>query len=490
MSKRRPTSTPSATRRELFHAMALAWPAATLATGCKNDDGATGTDSSPVDTGLTTEARAEPPTAPWDGNTPVDTTRFPLGAQTGEPVPDSFVAWTYASDDVDVDIQLARWDGSAWVEEAPLAATPSAEGYVHVEPTGLSPDTYYAIQATTADGAGSAVAHAHTAPDPDAAIEVRFGGTSCTDQDHGEFPSLDALQTLGPIDAMLWLGDTIYADGRRTEASYRSLWQLQLAKDSFQSLFGVAAGVFTWDDHEVDNNWDPQTISASRLDMAVKTFFETVPLPASVRSTRRLWRTLRFGRTVELFLLDVRSERDRDAGHYISPEQLQWLRDGLSDSPCVWKVVATSVPITDWPLAWDVLEANLDRWDGFGGTQREEVIDHIVDNDMRGVMFVSGDLHQTTLSYVDPAEGKGERLLEYLVGPGGSFVNIAARLLSGDQFPYADGDWSAGRMVFRPDGTARLQTIHEDGQMMMEAVIDIDGNVTVELENHPWEQDD
>jgi alkaline phosphatase D len=469
--------------------MALALPAASLAMGCKKDDADPNGTASPKDTGLTTEPRPEPPTAWWSGVAPVDPVRFPLGAQTGEPLPDSFVAWTYAPDEAEVDIQLARWDGSAWVEEEALPTTPSAEGYVHLEPTGLASDTYYAIQAVTPDGAGSAVAHIHTAPDPEAAVEVRFGGTSCLDQTHGEFPSLDALQTLGPIDGMLWLGDTVYADGRRTVEAYRDLWQEQLAKGTIQRLFAVAPGVFTWDDHEVDNNWDPQTFPAPQLNAAVNAFFETVPLPESVRSTRRLWRSLRFGRTVELFMLDVRSERDRAAGHYISPEQLDWLRSGLSDSPCVWKLVATSVPITDWPLAFDVLNAQLDRWDGFGGTQRQDLIDHIVDNDLRGVMFVSGDLHQTTLSYLDPAGGKGENLLEFLVGPGGSFINIAARLLEGEQFPYGDADWSAGRMVFRPDGTARLQTIHEDGEMMMEAVIDLDGNVTLELENHPWDQD-
>mgnify|MGYP006979934285 CR=1 FL=1 len=31
-------------------------------------------------------------------------------------------------------------------------------------------------------------------------------------------------------------------------------------------------------------------------------------------------------------------------------------------------------------------------------------------------------------------------------------------------------------MSFLPDGTARLQTVHESGEMMMEAVIDIDGS--------------
>jgi len=489
MSQRRPPR-PSATRREIFRAMALAVPAAALAAGCKGDQSSEDTGSMPTGSGLTTVPRNPLPSAPWEGSASVDPTRFPLGAQTGEPRPDSLVFWAYAPGESTVDLHVARWDGSAWVDDGVRSATASPEGYVHLEPTDLEPDTTYAVQAVTADGAGSTVAHGRTAPAPDAAVEVVFGGTSCLDQGHGEYPSLDQVQELGPLDAMLWLGDTVYADSRSTEEGYRSLWQEQLSKATFQGILASTAGVWSWDDHEVDNNWNPQTILPSRLDMAVKTFFETVSLPESVRSTRKLWRSLRFGKTVELFVLDVRSERNRGAGEYVSPEQLAWLQQGLTDSECVWKVVATSVPITQWPLAWSIQDAHRDRWDGFEGTQRQELLDHIVDNELRGVLFVGGDLHQTTLSYVDPAGETGENLLEFLVGPGGSFLNVAARLLDDDQFPYGDGDWSAGRMSFLPDGTARLQTVHESGEMMMEAVIDIDGNVTLELENHPWENDD
>ncbi len=486
MSQRRPSS-PSATRRDVFRALALA-PAAAMV-GCKGkDDGGTPSPLPTGDTGVVTLPRAEAPTSPWGGAAPVDAVRFPLGSQAGEALPDGFVAWTYAPGDVSVEIHVARWDGSAWVDETVESGTPTAEGYLHLELSGLVPDTHYAIQAV-AGGVGSSVAHLTTAPDPEAYVEVRLGGISCNDQEHGEFTALEELQTLGPLDAMLWLGDFLYADACETEEEYRALWQEQLAKRSLQSIFGFAGSVYSWDDHEVDNNWDPQTFDPARLQVALKTFFETVPLPASVRNSAKMWRKLRYGRTVELFVLDVRSERDRAAGEYISPEQLAWLKQGLTDSPCVWKVVATSVPITDWPLAWDAALAHLDRWDGFEGTQRQELLDHIVGSELRGVFFVSGDLHQTTLSYVDPAGGTGEKLLEFLVGPGGSTLNVVARLLDDPQFPYADADWSAGRMVFRPDGTARLQTIHESGAMMMEAVVDIDGNVTFELEAHPWDDD-
>ena len=267
MSQRRPPP-PSTSRRDLFRAMA-ALPAASWMVGCRGaaDDDSTsaGTDSVPdtgsLDTGWSEVPRNPRPTEAWGGVAPVDGDRFPLGCQTGDPLPNGFVAWSYAPGASRVTVHLARWQDGAWVDDGTQEGTPSDAGYVHLELTDLLPDTTYAVQAVLDDGAGSTVAQATTAPAPDAAVEVRFGGTSCLDQGHGEFPSLDELQTLGPLDAMLWLGDTVYGDGRRTVESDRELWQELFSKATLQRLFASTPGVFTWDDHEVDNNWNPQTLS-------------------------------------------------------------------------------------------------------------------------------------------------------------------------------------------------------------------------------------
>jgi alkaline phosphatase D len=463
--------------------MMLGIPAAGAMVACRRDDE---TPARTGDTGSAETPRAAEPAALWPGVGAPDPVAFPLGMQTGEPHDDGLVVWVYAPGAATATLHGAAWDGAAWVPLDPITVSPSAEGYAHAEVTGLGADVSVAWQ-TEAGGAYSPIAHGRTAIARDAAAEVRLGACSCLDQAHGEFPCLDAVQELGPIDAFVWLGDTIYADSRVDEPGYRALWQEQLSKPSFQRLLSKVPGVFTWDDHEVDNNWSPQSVSPARFAAAVKTFHETLPFPASVRDGGPLWRSLRFGRTVELFMLDCRGERDVDAGEYVSAQQLQWLIDGLRDSEAVWKVVATSVPITDWPGPWDLAQAQLDRWDGFPGTQRATLIEAA--KSVRGVMFLSGDLHQTTLSRVDPPGGPGEGLTEFLAGPGGSFLNAAARLLEGEQFPYADADWSAARMVFWPDGTAQLQTAYEGGLLMMDARIDVDGAVDVIVAAHPWELD-
>mgnify|MGYP000468493290 FL=1 len=506
MSRRKPVD-PGHSRRAIIRALGLGLPAVAAACTASNPPepdtsrpGDPAPDSGPdsgrdtgstADTGSpdTADPRTPDPTSPWDGMGAADTDTFPLGVQTGEPRPDALLAWTWSPKATAITWHIALWDGATWVVQPTQDATAGDDGYVHHDLLGLPADQPVAVQAEI-DGVFSAVAWGRTAPAIDSRPEVFLSATSCLDQNHGEYPSLDEVQSLGPIDAMIWLGDTVYADGRSELYQYRALWRSQLGKDSFQRLLHNVPGIWTWDDHEVGNNWNPQTIDQGLLDIAVQAFHETVPLPDTVRSTRKLWRSLRFGQTVELFVLDCRGERNEGAGHYVSPEQLQWLMDGLAASECTWKVVATSVPITDMPVLWDALGAQLDRWDGFPTTQRAELLSHIRQLGLQGVFFVAGDLHQSTVSFVDPEGGDGDNLLEIMAGPGGSFLNPAARVIEGDQFVYKDADWSCARMSFHPGGTATLQVVHEHGgDLMLEMTIDTSGQVvSIEQERHPWDE--
>ena len=239
------------------------------------------------------------------------------------------------------------------------------------------------------------------------------------------------------------------------------------------------------DYHEVTNNWDPATLDPTRREIAYAAFFETIPYVPEVR--QRLWRSLRYG-PVELWVLDCRGERDADAGHYISPKQLRWLKDGLSSSDAVWKVIANSVPITNMPLAWDFGNAQLDRWEGFPNcTQRDQLLDHITETGISGVFFISGDLHQTTLGRLEP-EGPRSKIFETLAGPGGSFKNIAAQLLGedGQQWLYNDAEWSATWTEFRADGTATLVCVDESGNRLFHAEVDVDGGAELIEVYHPW----
>ena len=119
-------------------------------------------------------------------------------------------------------------------------------------------------------------------------------------------------------------------------------------------------------------------------------------------------------------MLDVRGERrpstrdTRDA-QFISPAQLRWLKTSLRESDAVFKFVVTSKPITG-RVAADLTRS--DFWEGYPA-QREELLSFIVESDIEGLWFLSGDVHYAAIARVE-ARGPYSRLREVYMGPAGS----------------------------------------------------------------------
>jgi alkaline phosphatase D len=127
-------------------------------------------------------------------------------------------------------------------------------------------------------------------------------------------------------------------------------------------------------------------------------YFEIMPIDAE-GPNYRLWRSFRWGLTAEFIVLDCRYERRPSMDQYISPQQMMFLKDRMLNSPCHFKVIVNSVPITNMPTIWDV--AANDRWEGYP-QQRQEVLDFINDNNIENVWFLSGDFHVTFVSRLEP----------------------------------------------------------------------------------------
>jgi alkaline phosphatase D len=102
---------------------------------------------------------------------------------------------------------------------------------------------------------------------------------------------------------------------------------------------------------------------------------------------------------------------------------MDWFLERLSTSTAHFKVVLNSVPITDMPTGYF---GEGDRWEGYA-RQRDRVINHIVDGDIRNVWFLSGDFHIGMVTRIND-EGGGRRIHEIAVGPGGN-TNPAASTL-------------------------------------------------------------
>lgn len=388
-----------------------------------------------------------------------DLTAFPFAVMSGEMTPDAAVLWTRFA--ATGSLSLRVYEGSADRIVSERAVTPADGGFVHATVTGLRPATAYRFAFVRREGdrdvSRSAIGRFRTAPADDATPVVTFAGTSCTHQRGRPFPAMRHAAGRD-LDFFVHAGDLTYCDGARSLDDYREKYAENLTSEGLRALFASTGLFATWDDHEVDNNFNPETTSATTLANARAAYFEHHPQLRNSAAPDRIWRSFRWGRTLELFILDCRSERlpssrQRPDAQYISRAQMDWLKAGLSASRAVFKLIVNSVPIANFPLLFDFGAA--DRWEGYAA-QRTEILSHITRSAIADVWWLSGDFHLGCVGRIE-SSGEYSRMREVLMGPGGNTGNPLYTSLLGDQWEFKTPE--SNYTVFRCDPAARAMTV-------------------------------
>jgi alkaline phosphatase D len=149
---------------------------------------------------------------------------------------------------------------------------------------------------------------------------------------------------------------------------------------------------YVWDDHDYGANNADKTFSG-RAD-ALRVYDEYFPIERP-NPTAGVWHSIIYG-DVEIFMLDVRSQRDPAGvpdgpnksllnGDDIYNGQKDWLFNRLAASTARWKVLVSGVPFKS--------DAKPDDAWGAYSTERQELLDWIASNHIDNVFVVSGDLH-------------------------------------------------------------------------------------------------
>ena len=464
-------SKPDVNRRTMLKLIGAAAAAQACGEAPATDGGVT--DPGPLPEG---DPRNLAPDSPWvgfDDAIPAPDL-YTIGVSSGDPLPDGAILISRYLGEAKLDLVWSAFVDGAWTELSREPIVPDVDGFIHLDFVGLGPDTWHAFQFVDAEDMASPVGHFVTAIAEDSTSVVHFGATSCAAQSHEAFPSLTHVLERGPLDAFFLLGDTVYCDGLPINVdAYRNLWAQNLTAPGFSEIRRGTATICTWDDHEITNNWDAENINPLRRDVGTQAFFENSPVRADAPD--RIWRTLRYGRTAEVFVLDCRGERRPSKGEYLSRAQLNWLKKGLAESTATWKLICNSVPAANIENGfWDVAIA--DRWEGFA-EQRTELLQHLVDNDVSGVLFVSGDVHVPWVCHLDRKE-PFRRFLEVSCGPAGSFLNILGSLIyDDDQFRWVQARWNSTRLSFDYRGTASVVWVGEDNQDIASCTLTAEGEI-------------
>ena len=408
--------------------------------------------------------RSEEP-LPYQPSSPENLDLFPSGIQV--------------TDVTQSDVRITvRWTNDEVTTLELLRATPELEWElvtsVSLQPTSvqrvthtfesLQADTAYTVLARQGDQTLSTPSRFRTAPLNDAERIIRFGASSCVGRNQKPWPTLSRAAE-ERFDFFIFSGDMVYADNSATEVNYRNVWNDSLSQEGYRALSASTSLITTWDDHEVDNNWswtDPEV--SQWVEPARRVYEEVLPWKHGPSAENSIWRSLKWGKALEVFVLDSRGER-RD-GRYMSSEQLTWLQEGLLRSESRFKVIVNSVPITDFDNWFGEVEAD-DRWQGYP-EEREAVLSHIESNQIEGVLWVSGDFHYSQLGRLalEP-DALGGQAWEVLAGPAGSNINplVTTGLLeANEQFPIVLETWTYVAIELNPvTGIARLDFIDGDG---------------------------
>ena len=427
----------------------------------KGEVGGTGLEETPT--------RGEEPEA-WEPEGTEDDEVFSTGVQVGDVLSDGAIVSVWCEAEA-VSLTWAVADGDTWVEVGRQEdLTPDGRGVVQIELTGLESDTAYSVVASTDGGLRSRASRFRTALGSDDWRVVIFAATSCMGGNE-PWPNLTAVSAERP-DFMCLLGDSIYADSMSPAFQYWTLWRRHLGHDGLRDMSANTSFIATWDDHEVDNNWSWTETSDIEQKYAdgIAAFRDALPQREGPGGSG-IWRVLRWGPVLDVFVLDCRGERRDDL--YISTEQMDWLKEELSASSARFKIILNSVPITDLTAIFGII-AYEDRWQGFP-VQREEILAHIAESGIEGVLWVAGDLHYASANKIDPVGGTAAEAWEVMAGPSGSILNIGAGLFAGDeQFPVIFDAWNCTRFECDPGtGTVHVSWVGDDGSVLDEIVLEL-----------------
>ncbi|MGG8405721.1 alkaline phosphatase D family protein [Streptomyces sp. 12297] len=293
----------------------------------------------------------------------------------------------------------------------------------------------------------------------------------------GGYRVFEEMRRLDP-DFFLFSGDTVYADGpilpsvplrdgriwrnvtteekskvAETLDEFRGAFRYNLLDANLRSFYAQVPVIAQWDDHEVRNNWypgqlldDPRyvvkdvDVLAGRARQAFGEYFASpgaapsargaarapaaapgAALPAGSgsahsggRSDGRMYRVVRQGPLLDVFVLDMRTYRNanspggqaQDPAGILGADQLAWLKRELARSRAVWKVIASDMPlgivVADGATNFEAV-AQGDPGAPLGRElQIADLLRFVKHRRITGTVWLTADVHYTSAQHYAP----------------------------------------------------------------------------------------
>jgi len=399
--------------------------------------------------------------------------QMPNGVAVGDVDSDSAVLWSRADRDAVMIVEIKDDHRDYERRTVTVKSDNDYTGQILID--GLKPNTEYQYSVSfvtkgkkteesyeSKDNTAKITGRFKTAPLEYKASPVSFawggdlaGQNVCRDTARG-FPAFDVINQ-SQWDFFIGLGDMIYADGicgatgrfgnqqvagNFTQSAdlknYWAHWSYNKADPAFQTLLQETPYIAVWDDHEVVNDFGPlhdtrstppYTPGEHLLPIGLKAFLDYNPIAVSAETPKRLYRTIRWGKHVELFVLDTRQYRDANFAldnakapkTMLGREQMTWLKEKLAASDATWKIIVSSVPLsipTGFPP-----EGGRDGWANFDQTTgfEYELLDILRFMQQKGIknnVWLTTDVHFSEgFRYTPFADAPDFKVYEFVSGP-------------------------------------------------------------------------
>jgi alkaline phosphatase D len=401
-----------------------------------------------------------PPDSPFREPVVLAADLLPQGTAIGDVTATSALLWIRTDGPALVQVEYAPpsvWGAAS--KTATVARTArrttaaDADHTAAIALTGLAPRTTYRYQVVVGrsgdatqpiEAQPAARGEFTTLPDASTSVPVRFawsgdlgGQEQCRRGPRG-YPIFDVMLRQSP-DFFVFLGDTIYSDNAcpsppndpgadfiaATLPEYRARHRYQRGAESLRRFLETVPVYVVWDDHEVRNNFAGSV--DDRMPLGRQALREYWPIASPAADPHRLYRTVRYGKDLELFILDTRQYRSRNADPdgpaktMLGPAQLQWLLAGLTSSTATWKVIVSSVPLSI-PKGGGLTVPGNDGWaggpDGTGfERERQVIVDTILQQRLKNVVWLGADVHFAEASAYDPNGDGVPDFHEFIAGP-------------------------------------------------------------------------
>lgn len=392
----------------------------------------------------------------------------PCGVQSGDASQHSAVVWSATDRPARMIVEWSTSDRFAGARRVPGPAALPETGYAaKTVLTGLpaGEEVFYRVtfqdlgdlSATSLPAAG----RFRTAPAEGRDVSFVWSGDTVgqgwgINPEWGGLKIYETMRRLEP-DFFVHSGDMIYADGplkERVELPGGGVWQnlvipekakvaetidefrgnykYNLMDEHLRRFNADLVQYVQWDDHEVTNNWFHERIledaryTEKRVALlaarAKRAMLEFTPLRIHPVESERVYRVVRRGPLLDVFMLDMRSYRGpngenretelTDAARILGREQADWLKRELLASTATWKVIAADMPLGlvvyhDAAKSWG--SEAVAQGDGPALGRELEIADvlrFVKHNQVRNVIWITADVHYCATHRYDPVRAQ------------------------------------------------------------------------------------